>query len=352
MNLTWRRLLPASLACLFLLLTALPATARTVTDMAGRTVEINGHATRLVTTYRPASLCVAALRLTDRLVGVESDARYCTLQKRISPGIRNLPGVGSKSTGLNFETILSVAPDLVILYSQKDGKALADRLTRYGVPAIIIEPESFAGLEEALRLIADAVGEPERADKTIAECNRVMDLAAKHIALIPPAKRRSVYFASPNGLFSTATGDILQNEIITRAGGINVGRDLHGYFREISPEQFLLWDPEFITISGRAQAKVMRRLAQPEFSGVSAVRTKSVYKFPCRLAPWDFPSPLSALGVLWMAKHLYPEEFTGIDLKTEIDRFHKTVFGMPFEALGGNLDEWADAGLTPAEERS
>ncbi|NJB68544.1 iron complex transport system substrate-binding protein [Desulfobaculum xiamenense] len=316
--------------------------ARTVTDMAGRVVEAPERATRIVTTYKPASLCLAALGLMDRLAGIDTDSKFDDLQSGLRPQLRKLPGVGRKSTGLNLETILSVQPDLVILYSQKDGRQIAERLREYGICAVIIEPETFEGLFAALRLIATAAGEPQRAERAIAECERVLGLVRDRVDEIPATARRSVYFAAPHDFFATATGDLLQDDIITRAGGRNVGHELSGFFHEISPEQFMLWNPDLVAVSAHARRKAAEALAGAQFAQVSAVVSGQVYGFPSELAPWDFPSPLSALGVLWLAKRLYPERMADVDLMTEIDRFHATLFGRSFTDLEGRLDDGTD----------
>ena len=133
-------------------------TGRQVTDMVGRTVTVPPEARRLVTTFKPASLCVTAMGLQDRLVGIDTDSRRDPLQLGVAPAIARLPGVGQTSTGLNFEAILSVDPDLVILFAQKDGIAIADRLGDHGVAAIVILPEKMQTLFDNLRLIAEEAG--------------------------------------------------------------------------------------------------------------------------------------------------------------------------------------------------
>ena len=42
----------------------------------------------------------------------------------------------------------------------------------------------------------------------------MLDQVAAKIRTIPPAQRKSGYFASPRGLFSTAAGNMLQDDIL------------------------------------------------------------------------------------------------------------------------------------------
>lgn len=312
---------------------------RTVTDMVGRTVTVPHKAHRLVTTFKPASLCVTALGLQDRLVGIDTDSRRDPLQLAVAPSIARLPAVGQKTTGINFEAILSVNPDLVILFAQKNGIAIADRLKDHGVAAIVILPEKIQSLYETLTLIAEAAGAPQQAEHAIAACRHVVQLVGRRVDSIEADRRKIVYFASPRGIFSTATGDLLQDEMIGMAGGVNAGHGLSGYFREISPEQFIAWDPDIVIISGHSHHHNHNVLQQPQFAGVSAVAAGRIYRFPSNIAPWDFPSPLSSLGILWLAEACYPERFTDVDIRYEIDRFHLALFGRRFADLGGKLEK-------------
>jgi iron complex transport system substrate-binding protein len=315
------------------------AADRTLTDMVGRSVRVPIEAQRIVTTFKPASLCVTALGLQGRLVGIDTSSRRDPLFLGVAPALADLPAVGQKSTGLNFEAILAVKPDLVILFAQKDGIAIADRLVDHGVAAILILPEKMESMYATLRIIAEAAGAPEKAEQPIAACRHVLELVAQRVASIAPDRRKVVYFAAPQGLFFTASGDLLQDEMVSMAGGTNAGHALTGYFREISPEQFIAWNPDLVLVSGHGAQRGLKKLEEPQFARVAAVAANRIYQFPSNIAPWDFPSPLSTLGVLWLARTCYPEQFTDVDLAAEIDRFHLSLFGKSFAELGGRLPQ-------------
>jgi len=313
--------------------------SRTITDMAGRRITIDKDVNRIVTSFKPATFCILSLGLQDKLVGVDTSSFRDRLNLSVFPGMADLPGVGSKAMGLNYESIMSLSPDLVILYAQKDGKELARQFEKINIPAVIILPENFSGIKTSLKIIARAVGEPERSLMVEKAMDAVLELVEKRVAAIPLNRKKTAYFASPRGLYSTATGNMLQDEMFTKAGLINVARDLRGYFQDISPEQFVKWDPDMVILSQHSKSKIIRKLNNPVIKNVKAVKAKTVYKSPSTLAPWDFPSPLSALGTLWLANRAYPELFADIDLSKEIDNFHTKIFGKSLKQMNGALND-------------
>ncbi|MDA3898101.1 MAG: ABC transporter substrate-binding protein [Desulfobacteraceae bacterium] len=312
---------------------------RTITDMTGRQVTISGEVNRIIPTFKPVTLCILSLGLQNKIVGIDSHSKRDQLTRAVFPEVEKLKGVGSKSTGLNFETIVSLKPDLVVLYAQKDGRVLADRLAVMGIPAVIILPESFDSVKKSLEIIARAAGNLEKAKQIEAVMDTMLDQVAARIKTIPMAERKTGYFASPRGLFSTATGNMLQDEIMGRAGIINVAHDLNGYFQDISPEQFIAWNPDIVILSRNLGRQTLKRLNNPALSQVRAIRTKAIYRFPCNLAPWDFPSPLSVLGTLWVAKTIYPGLFADTDMNEQSNRFHQALFGKSFQEMGGTFND-------------
>lgn len=310
-----------------------------VTDAADRQVEIVKSAKRVVTTFKPATLFVLGLGGSDILAGVDTPSKSDPLALAIAPGIADLPGVGSKSSGANMETILDLAPDLVILYAHRDGVETAKRLARSGIPAVVIKPETFNSIRETIHLLGAALDLQTRAEAAICAMDGLLETVSLHISDVAASDRKRVYYAAPRGFLTTAPSDMLQDEIIRLAGGINVASGLQGYFKNISTEHLIEWEPDAIVVSGgsRYQAREMTR--QRKYTFLPALQTGDVHVFPSSLAPWDYPSPLSALGVLWLGSKLYPQRFRDIALMDEVDAYHTMLFGKRFSRMGGSLDD-------------
>lgn len=335
------RTLGQILLVLLLILSAGSSTARerTVTDMADRTVSFDKPITRIITTFKPATLSVFSLGLQGRLVGVDNSSSRDQLNLAVYPEIAKITTIGSKSAGVNFETIVSLRPQMVILYAQKDGLVLADRLERIGIKSIVILPESYASIKECLSLIATAVGEPELAEKTVTAMDSMLLMVDDRLGSLPDEERKRAYFGSPRGIFSTATGNMLQDEIFARAGVYNVAHELHGYFQDVSPEQLLVWNPDIIILSQRLSEHDLSGFNNPALQSVTAIKEKAIHRCPSDISPWDFPSPLSVLGSLWIAGKAYPELITQAEVQKGIDRFHQELFGQTLDEMGGHLND-------------
>lgn len=57
---------------------------------------------------------------------------------------------------------------------------------------------------------------------------------------------------------------------------------------------------------------------------LTALKTEEVYACPIGAFWWDTPSPESPLGFLWLARILYPDLMSDIDLKQEDLEFFET----------------------------
>jgi len=338
----WIILLMAALLLFPELATAKKSTPLIITDMMGRRVTIKGPVNKIVTTFKPATLCVLSLGLAHKLVGVDTSSKKDRLQLAVFPDIANIKAVGSKTMGINFETLVFLKPDLVILYSQKEGLALADRLAAMDIASIVILPETFDSIKNAMQIIAQSVGEPERTRGPERQMDGVLDFIKTRLSGLSEDKKKIGYFASAIGLFSTATGNMLQNEIFTNAGIKNVSGHLTGYFQDISPEQLVKWNPDIMILSQHMKKSGSQRLSDKALQKIPAILQSSVYRCPSSLAPWDFPSPLSVLATLWVAQKAYPERFLDVNCLKMADDFHHSLFGKTMTQMGGSLSDTID----------
>ncbi|EPE99972.1 iron ABC transporter substrate-binding protein [Rhizobium grahamii] len=321
------KLFPAFL--LFLLVFLPLAEARTITDAAGREVEIPDRIERVMAAGPPASV-LAYVLAPEKLAGwvrAPGDAEKAYLL----PAVRDLPVFGQltgKGGTANIEAVLYAKPDLILDVGTVNAtySSLADKVqAQTGIPYVLIDG-SFAGSAETLRKVGDILGVNERGETlaTYAE-GKLADLKQK-LAAVPADKRPHVYYGrGPEGLETGLSGSI-NLEILEAAGATNVAAAAgKGGLTQVSLEQILGWNPDTILAASSKFAAAVK--GDPLWANVEAVRQGRVVVTPSLPFGWsDSPPGINRLiGIAWLEKLLYPDVFTA-DLSGEVREFYKLFY--------------------------
>jgi len=307
------------------------ANSITVTDMDGREVTVPSIIERIVTTYKPATQFVFALNAQEMLVGVDDSAPKEELFTLIYPEVKSLTQVGSKREGINIETVASLNPDLVILFPHNQAEFTASKLETLGISTIIINPESLEEIRETNRLLGEVLGLEDRAKIVDNQFDNILKLLEKAKNLLENQKK-VVYFANSQILDTVGKG-MMQTDMIEWAGGINPAAQSDAGFIKISPEQLIAWNPDVIVTSQTFQGDIEELYKEEKYQNINAFKNKQIYRFPSVLEPWDYPSPLSYLGMLWLATKIHPELFSDIDFDKVADEFYYTLYGVSYSEL-------------------
>ena len=166
------------------------------------------------------------LGVGDRIVGATDHCDF-------PPEAEKIPRVGGLGQP-NVEKLLSLAPDLVIA-TDLERKDLAEALRRAGIQVLELKIGNFAELFDAERKIGDAVGEPERAARQVREMQAQLDAAAKLYAGIPRDRLPRVFIEVWSDPLITAGGTSFLDDVVARAGGVNVAHDLEQRLSDDQP---------------------------------------------------------------------------------------------------------------------
>jgi iron complex transport system substrate-binding protein len=319
------------LAILLALLLAAPvAEARTITDSAGRIVEIPDHITRVLAAGPPAAVLLYVLAPQEMIGWVKAprDAE----KPYLLPSVRDLPELGrltGKSGTANLQRVIAAKPDVIIDFGtiSETYKSLADRVqAQTRIPYLLIDGR-FANTPAALRFVAGILGVEQRgeslahaAEQSFAEVDRV-------VAQVPAQKRPRVYLARQNnGLESGAKGSI-NTEIIERVGGMNVVQGLRddGGLVQASLENVITWAPDTIITVDPGFAHNLG--ATTAWRAVPAVQSSRVFLAPN--LPYGFiyspPSINRLIGLIWLLHTFYPEAASG-DLRQQVRDFYHLFY--------------------------
>lgn len=343
-----RALTCSLLALLPALLLAAGASARTVTDSAGRPVALPERVTRVYAAGPPASILVYIVA-PETLTGWPR-ALHPHERPYIAEAYRDLPETGrltGRGNTVNLETLLKSEPDLILDFgSLRDTYvSLADAVQEQtGIPYLLIDGR-FENTPAALRLVGEILGVEARGEALAAYVEALFAEIDAGLAGLPDDARPRTYLArGPAGLETGLKGSI-NTEIIERAGGLNVADPGDASVRRgivnTSIEQVIAADPDTILTWDRTFYDKVR--TDPLWAGIDAVRRGRVYLSPTAPFGWiDRPPSVNRIiGLRWLSGLLFPERFA-FDLDAETRRFYRLFYHVELSdtELDGLID-WA-----------
>jgi iron complex transport system substrate-binding protein len=329
MKIPGRTLTAAIAACLFMLVASV-AMARTVTDSAGRRVDVPDTIAHVFAAGPPASTLLYVLA-PQTMAGWTRVPRgperaYLLPSAAALPELGRLTGRGDT---LNLEKLVAAKPDLIVDFGTINDtyRSLADRVqAQTGIPYLLIDGR-FENTAAALRLLGGILGVESRADALAKAAEAILADVDQVRAKIPADKRPRVYLArGPEGLETGSRGSI-NTEIIERVGAVNVVEGLRekGGLVTASPEQVISWAPDtIITLDKRFFDTVATKA---DWRPVPAVAAGRVFLAPD--LPFGFidspPSVNRLIGLTWLLHTLYPSQAPG-NLREQIRDFYRLFY--------------------------
>lgn len=308
---------------------------RVITDMAGRQVHLpdtvrrvyaEGHCLALVGAVAPDKL-VNAARLSDEAKRLLAPA--FTQGKQVPEG------------GMRFsdEEIVRMAPDLIVL---EMGAGVADTAARMQarlhLPVVLVD-QDLHHYKQTFVFVGQLLGRPEQGQALANFVATHIDPIAVRAAAIPEAERVRVYYAEgPNGLSTNAAGSA-HTQVLEFVGARNaaVVQNVPGEaMNTVSIEQLYVWKPDLILVWTPNADRLLTWHAivdDPLWQRLDAVRQGRVLQIPWLPFSWFDRPPGSnrLLGVLWLAKTLYPAVYS-YDLVALTQSYFKLFYHQEFSA--------------------
>jgi len=320
------------IAALAALLVWLPsaASARDVTDSAGRKVQVPDHIGRVMAAGPPASALLYVLA-PEKMIGWNLKPREADLPYLL-PSVRNLPEIGrltGRGNTANLETVMAAKPDVIMDFGSVNETyvSLADRVQNQTGIAYLLIDGRFDNTAGALRMLGSIFGVNERAERLARRTQEILDEAGRAARNIDEKQRPHVYLARrANGLETGNRGSI-NTEIIERAGGITVvdTERAGGGIVNVSLEQVLRWNPDTIITTDRNFADQTRGMSA--WADVEAVRRGRIFLSPSLPYGWiDGPPSINRmLGLQWLARLFFPNRLQG-DIRDESRSFYRLFY--------------------------
>ena len=298
----------------------------TVTDAAGREVTIEEKPEKLVSGYYITTSMLIALGHADKLVGIEAKADTRPIYSLAAPELLELPSVGTAKE-FDLEGCAALEPDLVILPLKL--KDTVPALEELGLTVITVNPESLEDLNETIRLLNAAIGDPVKGWELLDYNQKTEEFLAEKLADV---EKPRVYLAGNSSYLSTAGAAMYQNTLLELGGGENVAAELEDtYWADVSYEQLLSWNPEVIIMASDAAYSKDELLADPQLQQLDAVKNGRVYAMPSAFESWDSPVPSALVGSRWVASVLHGEEYDFEQFRADAADFYQQFYGVEID---------------------
>ena len=229
-----------------------------------------------------------ALGLGKSVIG---DTVYCDYP----PAAKLVAKVGDVNT--SYEKVLALRPDLIVADGTANARAII-RLLALHLPVLIVSPTSFAAVEASLRQIGTRTGTSKQAEVVVGQMEHKARLAARLAGADKRPRPRVLVVIQVGPLWTAGNGSFM-DDLVTRAGGINVGKAVPGY-GPFSKEQVLASVPTVIL--GDASVSAVFR-TDPLLRRLPAVMHGRVYSLPADLT--SRPGPRLADGLVLVAQALH-----------------------------------------------
>ena len=204
-------------------------------------------AERVVSLAPSLTEIVAELGAADVLVGVlDGGDRPAALTQ--------VPSVGRYGQ-LDMERLLSLKPDLILLWPGSVGPAQRAQLQRLNIPVYVAEPHSLEQLTTQAQAIAEQLGRAEAGQQLAAQLRqRLVELRQRYQRAEP---LRVFYQVWNQPLYTVGGGQII-SDALNVCGARNVFDDLRLPAPQVSIESVLQRDPELILVGDQAQKEAWK----------------------------------------------------------------------------------------------
>lgn len=263
-------------------------------DDHGDTVRLARPATRVISLIPSANETLIALGAAERIVG--------RTPYDVDPAINTKPLIG---TGLspNLETILSLKPDLVVVWSSDKRGDIQAQLTRAGVPTLAIALQDTTDAFRALALLGDAIGERGR---SIVLADSLRQTFAATRASVANVRIPRVFYVVFNNPPMTTGPNTFIAQILALAGGANIFADALTNWPTIPMEELVRRDPDVIVlpVGEMPDSAVSRLHALPGWRDLRAVREGRIVRINANLA--SRPGPNMGRAAVTLRDLLHP----------------------------------------------
>lgn len=309
----------------------------TITDAYGREVTLDSPAERIAFSHHSVSDSIRLVGAWDQVVGRDANID----DDHLFPGYEEIPVISQSMNAmdLNYEEIIEIHPDVLILpkFDWYAGTEDITQMLEPDIPVVFLDTldPSPAVVNETFQKLGIITGNEGRAKEYLDFYNNIFGSIVSKTSLVNPEERPRVFFraigkTSPDQI--TTYGKYMPwfQNFLDAAGAHNIAGDLPISYGDIDREWLLEQDIDVIVVKcwGERYPGVFgysvpdreeaiksaedirsRNMKLDVFSNTVAARDGNVYLLDDSMDA----TQRNIIGIVYLAKWLYPEEFSDLD---------------------------------------
>ncbi len=316
-------------------------------DDNAKSITVKDAGNRVVTVKLPVNRFISAdYRTTEPMIAIGAGDKICavdtTFHERMAEfGLADRPEVAVHAGEVNYELILKMQSDLVLVATSKASTANDTSEKLKGCPVIAISPTNRKSIIPDLRLLGYVLGERDGSEKLISWIKEHEGIVEDRVKDIPSSEYPTFYYESQADqklwfAYTPVGGNIFDgcaaNNIASTPGSSS------SY--EIEPEWLLTQNPDFIfldmmqgTDSGPGKSeedmaalwqKLKDKRIFPGFLDIKAIKNNNMYIIDRDISN----GPRWVVGHAYFAKCIHPELFEDIHPEEWNQEYLKEFFGL------------------------
>jgi len=283
---------------------------QSLVDDHGYVTSLSAYPNRIASLAPSNTEILFALGLGDKVVAV---TKFCNYPYNFSAWVAagNMTSVGD-FTAPNMEVIASLNPDLILATGGVQEKTVST-LRELGHKVLVLDPTNVNGVLQDIKLVGKATGKNAEATLLVNDLTSRIDAVTAKVA--NAASKPKVYYEvwyDPTSLWC-AGSKAWQNELIEKAGGINIFADQQLDYFQSSAEAVIKRNPDVIVVPSSHGFEEPFWVsfdaikARPAWNSISAVQNNKLYQIDGDIIARAGPRVADAIETL--AKFFHPELF-------------------------------------------
>lgn len=297
-------------------------TSITLTDNVGRLVELPFPVEKAVVALRYNNELIRACGAIDKVIAADMNtAQDREYWSNFDP--ENTIGKGQRE--LNYEKIIELNPQVLILPSNGAYEEAETKLTPFGIKVFVISGYDTNDFINQVDNIGAMFDKKEEAEKFKSFYTDTLKYISDNLEGV---ERKSVYWESTKDFNTSFPGNYYYNMILS-SGGENIFTDAPEGQNDavVTPEEIILRNPDFIVknitpndvLKGtgvyvapsleQRNSTIEEIKSRPGWDEISAVKNNDVYL----MSQFGHGGASKLVGAVYMAKWMYPEELKELD---------------------------------------